>query len=57
MFKSLIHDGLLADNPEQRLEELRQAREHLYRDVARYTVTSNDLPVAGVVRTVLEELA
>lgn len=55
--KSHTRRPLLADNPEQRLEELRQAREHLYREVARYTVTSNDLPVAGVVRTVLEELA
>lgn len=48
---------LVADNPRVRLEDLRTTREPLYREVARYTVVSNELPVQGVVNRVLEELA
>ncbi|MGO1591415.1 MAG: shikimate kinase [Ancrocorticia sp.] len=48
---------LVADDPEAQLAELGLVREPLYREVARFRVTSNDLPVVGVVRKVLEELA
>ncbi|MDN6487171.1 MAG: shikimate kinase [Ancrocorticia populi] len=55
--KSRTVRPLLVDDPELRLRELREQREHLYREVARHTVSSDETPVAGVVAAVLEVLA
>ncbi len=47
---------LLLEDPEGKIAQLRAQREHLYREVARHTTSSDDAPVSNVVRAVLDLL-